>query len=75
VKSGKITYAKLARPIPLHIVYMTAWVDEQGVANFRSDVYGNDPSIALPSTLAAPTLVAERQNGATVPTQRQGSNK
>jgi murein L,D-transpeptidase YcbB/YkuD len=75
VKSGKITYAKLARPIPLHIVYMTAWVDEQGVANFRNDVYGNDPSIALPSNLAAPTLVAERQNGTAAPAQRQGSNK
>jgi murein L,D-transpeptidase YcbB/YkuD len=75
VKSGKITYAKLARPIPLHIVYMTAWVDEQGVANFRNDIYGNDPSISLPGDLAAPTLVAERQNGAAAPTQRQGSNK
>ncbi|HEY1385097.1 MAG TPA: L,D-transpeptidase family protein [Dongiaceae bacterium] len=74
VKSGKITYAKLARPIPLHIVYMTAWVDEQGVANFRNDVYGFDPGTALPSNLAAPTLVAERQNGA-APAQRQGSNK
>ncbi|HEY3144806.1 MAG TPA: L,D-transpeptidase family protein [Dongiaceae bacterium] len=75
VKSGKITYAKLARPIPLHIVYMTAWVDEAGVANFRNDVYSNDPDIAIPVGLASPTLVAEKQNGAAAPSQRQGSNK
>jgi L,D-transpeptidase YcbB len=75
VKSGKITYAKLARPIPLHIVYMTAWVDEQGVANFRNDVYDSDPSVAIPDGLASPTLVAEQQTSTTAPGQRQGNNK
>jgi L,D-transpeptidase YcbB len=75
VKSGKITYAKLARPIPLHIVYMTAWVDEQGVANFRNDVYDSDPSVAIPAGLASPTLIAEQQTSTTAPGQRQGNNK
>ncbi|HEV8388414.1 MAG TPA: L,D-transpeptidase family protein, partial [Dongiaceae bacterium] len=74
VKGGKTTYVKLARPIPLHIVYMTAWVDEEGIANFRDDIYDNDPSIAIPGSLASPTLVAE-QHSTSVPTQRQGSNK
>ena len=75
VKGGKITYAKLARPIPLHIVYMTAWVDEQGVANFRDDVYDRDPSVAIPEGLASPTLIAEQQTSTTAPSQRQGNNK
>ena len=75
VKGGKITYAKLARPIPLHIVYMTAWVDEQGVANFRNDVYDSDPSVAIPDGLASPTLIAEQQTSTTAPGQRQGNNK
>lgn len=74
VKSGKTTYVKLARPIPLHIVYMTAWVDEQGVANFRNDVYGNDPSVTIPGSLASPTLVAE-QSDTPAPSMRQGNNK
>ncbi len=75
VKGGKTTYAKLARPIALHIVYMTAWVDEQGVANFRNDVYDLDPSIAIPSGLATPTLIAQQQGDAAAPSKRQGSNK
>ena len=74
VKGGKTNYAKLSRPVPLHIVYMTAWVDEQGVANFRSDVYDRDPSVRIPAGLASPTLVAQQPNesGRTL---RQGSNK
>lgn len=80
VKGGQTTFVKLKRPIPLHIVYMTAWVDEAGQANFRNDVYDRDPNVSIPSTLAAPTLIAERSgsgaeaaNGS--PTPRQGSNK
>ena len=44
VKAGKTTYVMLARPIPLHIVYMTAWIDEQGVANFRNDATRSTPA-------------------------------
>jgi murein L,D-transpeptidase YcbB/YkuD len=76
VKGGKTTYVKLVRPIPLHIVYMTAWVDEEGVANFRNDVYKDDPSVSIPAGLANPTLVAQQENAAAVPASgRQGSNK
>jgi L,D-transpeptidase YcbB len=73
VKGGKTTYVKLARPIPLHIVYMTAWVDEQGVVNFRNDVYKRDGKVNIPEGLAAPTLVAQQHGPA--PAIRQGSNK
>jgi murein L,D-transpeptidase YcbB/YkuD len=76
VKGGKTTYVKLVRPIPLHIVYMTAWVDEQGVVNFRNDVYKRDPSVSIPTHLASPTLIAQQENGAALPAGgRQGSNK
>ncbi len=67
VKGGKTTYVKLVRPIPLHIVYMTAWVDEQGVANFRKDVYKRDPSVSIPAGLANPTLIAQQENAAARP--------
>jgi murein L,D-transpeptidase YcbB/YkuD len=33
---------RLESPIPLHIVYNTAWVDEAGMVQFREDVYGRD---------------------------------
>ncbi len=72
VKSGVTTFAKLARPIPLHIVYMTAWVDEAGQAHFRSDIYDRDPAVSIPAHLQATTLIAE-QSGGTIP--RQGSIK
>lgn len=83
VKSGKITYAKLARPIPLHFVYMTAWVDEGGTANFRNDVYKRDPGVSIPAGLRGQTQIA-RQDATTAsgaaPVSggtplRQGNNK
>ena len=32
----------LPNPIPVHILYETAWVDGQGELNFRPDLYGRD---------------------------------
>lgn len=72
VRSGVTTYAKLKRPIPLHIVYMTAWVDEAGQAHFRNDVYDRDPGVAIPANLNTPTLIAEQSEGTAT---RQGSIK
>lgn len=28
--------------VPIYLVYMTAWVDEEGSMNFRHDIYGRD---------------------------------
>lgn len=41
--SGSRTRAvELDQPIPVHIVYWTAWVDEEGLLNFRPDIYHRD---------------------------------
>jgi murein L,D-transpeptidase YcbB/YkuD len=53
---------------------MTAWVDEQGVVNFRSDVYRRDRKVAIPAGLAAPTIVAQQQHDLR-PAIRRGSGK
>jgi murein L,D-transpeptidase YcbB/YkuD len=33
---------KLARTVPVYIVYFTSWVDLEGKLNFRDDIYGHD---------------------------------
>lgn len=52
IKTGKTTLVRLANPLPVHITYMTAWVDEDGVMQFRKDAYGYDRLPSLPATLA-----------------------
>jgi murein L,D-transpeptidase YcbB/YkuD len=32
----------LPEPLPIHLTYRTAWVDEEGVVHFRTDIYGYD---------------------------------
>ncbi|MFA6598282.1 MAG: L,D-transpeptidase family protein [Ignavibacteriaceae bacterium] len=39
---GKTTQVNLEHSIPLFIDYYTAWVSEDGIVNFRDDVYGKD---------------------------------
>ncbi len=45
-KRKKTRVIKLDRPIPVHITYMTAWVDQHGITNFRPDIYKRDSQIA-----------------------------
>lgn len=32
----------LSKPLPVYLAYRTAWVDDDGRINFRSDIYGHD---------------------------------
>jgi murein L,D-transpeptidase YcbB/YkuD len=36
---------RLQRPTPVHLLYWTAWVDDQGELNFREDIYGRDTPV------------------------------
>jgi murein L,D-transpeptidase YcbB/YkuD len=40
--SGVEKHVKLEEKIPVHIVYFTAWVDENGGLHFQPDIYGYD---------------------------------
>jgi murein L,D-transpeptidase YcbB/YkuD len=53
VESGKTTLVPLKTQMPVHVVYMTAWVDEDGVPQFRKDFYGYDDYAAIPESLKA----------------------
>jgi len=43
--SGKEKHLKLAKNIPVYIVYFTSFVDENGKLNFRKDVYDRDENL------------------------------
>lgn len=45
VSSGETIRAPLARPVPVFVFHFTAFVDEQGQASFRPDVYGWDAKL------------------------------
>lgn len=34
------------RPVPVEMTYLTAWVDESGIVQFRNDIYNRDPALA-----------------------------
>lgn len=41
-KSGQRRDVRLKKPVPLHFVYITAWATEDGVVQFRRDLYQRD---------------------------------
>ncbi len=42
IERWKETRIPVADPLPVHVLYWTAWVDEEGPVQFRPDVYGHD---------------------------------
>jgi murein L,D-transpeptidase YcbB/YkuD len=43
VAAGQQSTVKLKQPVPVHFVYLTAWIDN-GVVHFRNDLYNRDAS-------------------------------
>jgi murein L,D-transpeptidase YcbB/YkuD len=46
MNSGKEQYVRIKDPVPVLIYYYTAWVDENGVLQFRKDIYAHDDKVA-----------------------------
>jgi len=46
IASGERTIATLQQPLPVHIVYLTSWVNKDGSVQFRDDVYDRDAELA-----------------------------
>jgi murein L,D-transpeptidase YcbB/YkuD len=61
----------LKQPIPVHVTYQTAFVDESGQLNFRSDVYGLDAAVLKlmrgDQGVIADTPIARPQNASGKP--------
>lgn len=45
MNSGDEKFVKLKKPVPVIIMYYTAWVDENGQLNFRDDIYKHDETL------------------------------
>lgn len=46
IASGKRRTISLKNQIPVHITYLTAWVNKDGSVHFRNDIYGRDKRLA-----------------------------
>ena len=46
IASGERTIVTLKEPLPVHISYLTSWVNKDGSVHFRNDVYGRDTALA-----------------------------
>jgi murein L,D-transpeptidase YcbB/YkuD len=42
LEKGETTEIPLAKAVPVHVAYLTAWTDEEGHVQFRDDVYALD---------------------------------
>jgi murein L,D-transpeptidase YcbB/YkuD len=42
LQGGQRRYVNLRQPIDVHLIYQTAWVDQDGQVQFRPDIYGLD---------------------------------
>ncbi len=55
-KSGERIDARLAQPVPIHWVYITAWATPDGLVQFRDDIYNKDGlGNAIPVASRVPT--------------------
>ncbi|MEO3428105.1 L,D-transpeptidase family protein [Pelagibius sp. CAU 1746] len=45
IASGERTIVTLSEPLPVHITYLTSWVNKDGSVHFRSDIYERDAAL------------------------------
>jgi hypothetical protein len=50
---------RLKRAVPVHLLYWTAWVDPEGVVNFRKDIYKRDPRLDVALKERPPRIETE----------------
>jgi murein L,D-transpeptidase YcbB/YkuD len=46
MSASKEKWVTLKEPVPVFITYFTAWIDGEGLLNFRDDIYGHDKNLA-----------------------------
>lgn len=54
VAGGVEQSVRLSTPLPVHLLYWTAWADEDGAIQFREDLYGRDAKVWAAMTAQPP---------------------
>jgi murein L,D-transpeptidase YcbB/YkuD len=75
LQAGLERELKLEKPVPVYIVYFTAWQSADRVVHFRDDIYGRDEALirqlwggpAATTTTDAAPLLQSGQSAATAP--------
>jgi len=64
IRSGERIDAKLAQPVPVYWVYITAWATPEGIVQFRDDIYQKDGfgPVASVASQAAQPVGYQQQN-------------
>ena len=57
--TGKPHTVWLRRPVPVHILYWTAWADSDGTIHFRPDIYDRDPALSAALQQDPPVLAQQ----------------
>lgn len=70
IRSGERIDVKLAQPVPVYWVYVTAWATPDGVVQFRDDIYNRD-GLGAPGTLASAGDPSQDENAAVEPALQQ----
>ncbi len=67
--TGESQVVSLHNPLPVHLLYLTAWVDDDGTVQFRRDVYGRDAKVAA-ALSRSPAVVAPDFGPGSIPEVR-----
>ncbi|EKD50312.1 MAG: ErfK/YbiS/YcfS/YnhG family protein [uncultured bacterium] len=54
IEAGKEQTVVLPEPIRVYILYITAWVDDNGELHFRDDIYGRDQKVDQKTLISTP---------------------
>jgi len=58
IDSGENQTISLPHPLPVHILYWTAWVDPDGTVELRKDIYGHDVQLAQALAAEPPVWIS-----------------
>lgn len=62
VDSAENRIVRLKNAVPVHLLYWTAWVDQEALVSFRKDIYNRDPGLDLALKQRPPRREAD-ENG------------